>query len=144
VLQRQNGGQKIQFPPADRALLAALLHRLPRPTLHGLHLLVRPNTVLRRHRDLLARRHATLSRPRGGDDHVRSRSICVLVLRLAAENPSWGYRRVHGELLTLGVKVAASTVWQILREAGIDPSPDRAAAGPAVSCRPGERRGPGA
>jgi putative transposase len=47
------------------------------------------------------------------------------MLRLAAENPSWGYRRVHGELLTLGVKVAASTVWRILREAGIDPAPDR-------------------
>jgi hypothetical protein len=41
-----------------------------------------------------------------------------------AENPSWGYRRVHGELLALGVKVAASTVWQILRTAGIDLAPD--------------------
>ena len=49
------------------------------------------------------------------------------MLRLVAENPSRGYRRVHGELLTLGVKVAASTVWQILRTAGVDPAPDRAA-----------------
>ncbi|WP_245718816.1 hypothetical protein [Micromonospora rhizosphaerae] len=49
------------------------------------------------------------------------------MLRVVRENPSWGYRRVHGELLTLGVKVAASTVWEILREAGIDPGPDRAA-----------------
>jgi hypothetical protein len=48
------------------------------------------------------------------------------VLRLAKENPGWGYRRVHGELLTLGVTVAASTVWEILREAGIDPAPHRA------------------
>jgi transposase InsO family protein len=55
------------------------------------------------------------------------RSVRVLVLRLVRENPSWGYRRVHGELLTPGVKVAASTVWEILREAGIDPAPDRAA-----------------
>jgi transposase InsO family protein len=54
------------------------------------------------------------------------RSIRTLVLRLVAENPSWGYRRVNGELLTLGVKVAASTVWEILREAGIDPAPERA------------------
>jgi putative transposase len=51
--------QKIRFQRADRALLAALLHRLPRPTLHGLHLLIRPDTILRWHRDLLARRVAS-------------------------------------------------------------------------------------
>jgi putative transposase len=54
------------------------------------------------------------------------RSIRILVLRLVRENPQWGYRRVHGELLVLGVKVAASTVWEILQDAGIDPAPDRA------------------
>jgi transposase InsO family protein len=54
------------------------------------------------------------------------RSIRSLVLRLVRENSSWGYRRVHGELLTLGIKVAASTVWEILHEAGIYPAPDRA------------------
>jgi transposase InsO family protein len=52
-------------------------------------------------------------------------SIRVLVLRLARENPGWGYRRIHGELLVLGVTVAASTVWEILRETGVDPSPER-------------------
>jgi hypothetical protein len=54
------------------------------------------------------------------------RAIRTLVLRLARENPSWGYRRLHGELLVLGVRVAASTVWEILTEAGIDPAPERA------------------
>jgi transposase InsO family protein len=53
------------------------------------------------------------------------RSIRALVLRLVCENPEWGYRRVHGELLVSGVKVAASTVWEILRDAGIDPAPER-------------------
>jgi transposase len=53
-------------------------------------------------------------------------SIRALVLRLVRENPGWGYRRVHGELLVLGVKVAASTVWEILKDAGIDPAPERA------------------
>jgi hypothetical protein len=47
-------------------------------------------------------------------------------LRLVRENPCWGYRRVHGELLVLGVKMAASTVWEILKDAGIDPTPQRA------------------
>jgi transposase InsO family protein len=54
-------------------------------------------------------------------------SIRALALRLARQNTGWGYRRGHGELLTLEIKVAASTIWQILREAGIDPSPDRTA-----------------
>jgi putative transposase len=83
--------------------------------------------VLRWHRDLLARRHAAASRPKRPGRPRTVRSIRALVLRLARENPSWGYRRLHGELLVLGVKVAASTVWEILQEAGIDPAPERAA-----------------
>jgi hypothetical protein len=127
MLQRQFGGQKIRFSPVDRALLAALLHPLPRPTLRGLRLLVRPDTILRRHRDLIARRHAAVSRPRRRGRPRTLRSVRALVLRLARENSGWGYRRVHGELLVLGIKVAPSTVWEILREAGIDPAPGRVA-----------------
>jgi hypothetical protein len=66
VLQRQLGGQQVRFTPADRAWLAALLHPLPRPTLRGLRLLVRPDTILRWHRDLIARRHTAVSRPLWG------------------------------------------------------------------------------
>lgn len=62
------------------------------------------------------------------------RSIRVLALRLVRENPGWGYRRVHGELLVLGVKVAASTVWEILHEAGIDPAPNAAPPCPGNDC----------
>src|SRR4051794_39857942 len=126
VLQRQLGGQRVRFAPAERAWLAALLGALPRASLHRLTLLVRPDTVLRWHRDLHARRHAAMSRPRRRGRPRTVRSIRALVLRLVAENPSWGYRRVHPELLVLGVKVAASTVWEILHTAGIDPAPDRA------------------
>ncbi len=126
VLQRQLSGQRIRFDPAERAWLAALLHPLPRPTLHRLRLLVRPDTILRWHRDLLARRHAAVSRPRRRGRPRTVHSIRALVLRLVAENPSWGYRRVHGELLVLGIKIAPSTVWAILHQAGVNPSPDRA------------------
>jgi transposase len=126
VLQRQLGERKVRFEPADRALLAALLHRLPMDVLRRLRLLVRPDTVLRWHRDLIARRHAARSRPRRPGRPRTLRSIRALVLRLARENPAWGYRRLHGELLVLGVQVAASTVWEVLREAGVDPAPDRA------------------
>ena len=54
------------------------------------------------------------------------RSIRALVLRLARENPGWGYRRIHGELAGLGIKVAASTVWEILKVSGMDPARHRA------------------
>jgi putative transposase len=126
VLQRQLGTARPRFSRCDRAFLAALLHWLPRGVLSRVPLLVCPETVLRWHRDLLARRHAARSRP-GRQGRPRSiRSVRLLVLRLARENPSWGYRRIHGELLVLGIKVAASTVWEILKQAGIDPAPDRA------------------
>jgi putative transposase len=118
------------FSLADRAFLAALLHRLPRDVLgrFRFRLLVRPETVLRWHRDLLARRHAASSRCRCPDRPRTVRSIRLLVARLARENPCWGYRRIHGELLVLGIKVAASTVWEILSQAGIDPAPERTTA----------------
>jgi putative transposase len=90
-----------------------------------MRLLVRPDTVLRWHRDIVARRHAARSRPKRGSRPRTVRSIRALVLRLARENPTWGYRRLHGELLVLGVKVAASTVWEILKDAGIPPAPER-------------------
>jgi putative transposase len=123
VLQRQI--DRPRLAPADRAFLAALLHRLPRPTLRQLHLIVSPDTVLRWHRDLLRHRHGKASRPKRPGRPPTLRSIRTLVLRLTRENPSWGYRRIHGELAALGIKVAASTVWEILKDAGIDPVPGR-------------------
>ncbi|ROP41839.1 integrase core domain-containing protein [Saccharothrix texasensis] len=125
VLQRQLGDTRPRCSPADRAFLAALLHRLPAQALRRLRLLVRPETVLRWHRDLLDRRHTAKSRPKRPGRPRTIHSIRLLVLRLAYENPAWGYRRIHGELLVLGIKIAASTVWQILQDAGIDPAPER-------------------
>jgi putative transposase len=127
MLERQLGSTKVRFDAADRAFLAALLHRLPRDVLRRVRLLVRPDTVLRWQSDLLAGRHAHISRPKRPGRPRTVRCVRILVLRLARVNPSWGYRRLHGELLVLGVKVAAPTVWEMLREAGIDPAPEGAA-----------------
>ncbi|MGX1668066.1 integrase core domain-containing protein [Streptomyces sp. NPDC055400] len=123
VLQRQIDKPKLTWP--DRALLAALLHRLPRGQLHRLQLIVSPDTLLRWHRDLLRRRHAKASRPKRPGPPRTVRSVRTLVLRLASENRNWGYRRIHGELAALGINVAASTVWNILKKHGIDPAPER-------------------
>jgi len=116
---------------ADRALLAALLGVIPKARRSGLRLLVTPDTILRWHRDIIRRRRAARSmRGRTGRPAART-NIRALALRLARENPGWGYRRIHGELAGLGVKVAASTVWEILKANGIDPAPRRT--GPAWS-----------
>jgi putative transposase len=126
VLQRQLGDQRPQLRPEDRAFLATLLVPLSRAALRRLQLLVSPDTVLRWHRDLVKRRHAQTSRRRGPGRPRTLASIRRLVLRLATENPSWGYRRIHGELALLGIAIAASTVWEILKTEGIDPAPHRA------------------
>jgi putative transposase len=123
VLQRQVGNARLT--PPDRAFLAALLHRIPRPTLRQIQLIVSPDTILRWHRDLLRRHHGRASRPKQPGRPPTVRRIRALALRLARENPSWGYRRIHGELAALGITVAASTVWEILKVNGIEPAPHR-------------------
>jgi len=123
ILQRQIS--KPRLTTADRAFLAALLRRLPRIRLRRLHLIVSPDTLLRWHRDLLRRRHANASRRKRPGRLPTRRAIQTLVLRLARENSGWGYRRIHGELAALGVNVAPSTVWEILKQHGIEPAPQR-------------------
>src|SRR6186997_2127538 len=101
-----------------RAVLSALGRLLPAP-LRQLRL-VSPRTLLRWHAQLVARRW-TYPRRRPGRPPIPA-PIRALVLRMAHENPRWGYRRIQGELIGLGHPVAASTVWTILKSAGIDPA----------------------
>ena len=124
VLQRRQP-RRPRLDWADRALLATLFAVIPKARRHGLRLLVTPDTILRWHRDIVRRRWAARSiRGKSGRPATR-RNIRALVLRLARENSGWGYRRIHGELAGLGVRVAASTVSEILKKAGIDPAPRR-------------------
>ncbi|WP_329567561.1 hypothetical protein [Streptomyces sp. NBC_01361] len=113
VLQRQLSPTKTAFRSEDRAFPAALLTPLPRAVPRRLRLLVHPDTVLRRHRDLIKRHHAKTSRPERPGRPRTVRSIRLLILCLVRENPHWGYRRVHGELATLGIKIAAPTVRKV-------------------------------
>jgi putative transposase len=124
VLRRQQP-RRLSLNRADRALLATLLSVVPKARRHGLRLLVTPDTIGRWHRDIVRRRWAAGSmRGKTGRPATR-RNVRALVLRLARENPGWGYRRIHGELAGLGVKIAASTAWEILKKAGIEPVPRR-------------------
>ena len=124
VLQRRQP-RRPNLNWADRALIATLLAVIPKTRRQGLRLLVTPDTILRWHRDILRRRWAARSMRRRTGRPATRRNIRALVLRLARENPEWGDRRIHGELAGLGVKIAASTVWAILKKAEIEPAPRR-------------------
>ncbi len=120
VLRRQV--KRPELRPADRAFLAVLSRALPRR--RWSIFLVTPDTILRWHRRLVARKWTQPCR-RGGrpplDDH-----LVALILRLARENPRWGYRRIQGELKKLGIRVAATTIRTVLQGNGLGPAPRRA------------------
>ena len=120
VLRRQS--TRPRLTRADRAFLAALSRSLPRPAWASFP--VRPDTLLRWHRQLVARRW-TYSHMKPGRPPLEP-SAGVLILRLARENPHWGYRRIVGELKGLGVMVSPTTVRKVLIEAGVPPAPERA------------------
>jgi putative transposase len=119
VLHRQANGPR--FDDDDRSLLGAIAAALPRDRRQGW--LVTPDTLLRWHRRRVAR-HWT--QPRRGPGRPRTAAaIRRLVLAMAADNPTWGYRRIQGELAGLGHPIGASTVWRILKSHGMVPAPKR-------------------
>ena len=118
VLERQI--KRVHWAPGDRMVLAALRERIPASAWAGL--LVKPETVLKWHRELVRRRWAAYrSRPRRGRPPL-SEECRELILRMARENSRWGYFRIRGELLKLGRTVAATTIRSVLLGAGIPPA----------------------
>ncbi len=120
VLRRQV--KRPEFRPADRAVLTVLSRALPRS--HRLVFLMTPGTILRWHRRLVTRKW-TQPYPRGGRPPL-AEPVVALILRLARENPRWGYRRIQGELKKLGVSVSATTIRTMLLGNGLRPAPRRA------------------
>jgi hypothetical protein len=120
VLRRQV--RRLDLEPGDRVVLAGLSRLLPRGRWAAFF--VTPATLLRWHRNLIARRWTHPTR-RPGRPAVTA-ELRELVLRLARDNPTWGCRRIQGELVGVGYRIAPSTVWAILTRAGAGPAPRRA------------------
>ncbi|MDH4146996.1 MAG: hypothetical protein OEY23_17705 [Acidimicrobiia bacterium] len=108
----------------DRTLLGAIAAALPRRLRQGW--IVTPGTLLRWHRRRIARHWTHPPRRRLGRPPTCA-ELGQLVVRLAKQNPTWGHRRIHGELVGLGHTIASSTVWKILKDNNIEPAPERSA-----------------
>jgi hypothetical protein len=117
ILRRQHPRPRLQ--PKDRALLAALSRLLPRP--RWSIFVVTPETLLRWHCRMMRRRWTYPALPRGRPPIPEW--LQTLIVRLATENPRWGYQRIRGELLRLGYRVSASSVARVLRANGLQPAP---------------------
>jgi transposase InsO family protein len=123
VLKAQLRNQRLRLSDDDRRRLAALGASLGRRLLTQVATIVTPDTILRWHRHLIARKW-TYSKRRPGRPPVLS-EIRRLVVRMATENPSWGYTRIQGALKNIGHRVARSTIATILKQQGIPPSRER-------------------
>ena len=115
--------KKPRLNPVDRMILAALARRLPRRTWRGL--LVRPETVLGWHRALVHKKWAAFGRRRGPGRPRIDGECRQLILRLASENPRWGYMRIRGELLKLGYVVSSTSIRNLMQKHGVPTSPRR-------------------
>ncbi len=131
VLQAENRlltdrlrGNRIRFTNAERALLARKAKAVGRKALLELDTVVSPDTLLRWHRRLIAEKRNFVHRRGPGRPGIMQK-ISALIVRMAQDNPGWGYTRIQGELGNLGHRVGRGTVANVLKRNGIEPSPER-------------------
>ena len=124
LLKERLSGKRIRFTEAERALLARKAKALGRKALLELDTLVSPDTLMRWHRRLVAQKW-DFSKRRGPGRPGIMREISQLIVRMAQENPGWGYTRIQGALANLSHKVARGTVSNVLKRNGIEPAPER-------------------
>jgi putative transposase len=122
LLRRQLGTRRLRLTDDDRRRLAARAYRVGRAALREIATIATPDTLLRWHRQLIARKWTYASTPgrRGVLLEIRR-----LVVRMAEENPTWGYTRIQGALKNVGHRVGRSTIRRILKAAGLPPVPQR-------------------
>ena len=127
TLREKLGGKRIQFTDAQRIRLARAAKPIGRKGLSEIATLVSPDTLLRWHRKLIAEKwtHPPHSEKRSPGRPAIAKETCQLIVRLAEENSSWGYRRICGALKSLGISVCPQTVANVLQEHGMDPAPLR-------------------
>jgi transposase InsO family protein len=124
LLKERLRGKRIRFTDAERALLARKARAVGRKTLLKLETFVTPDTLMRWHRRLVAQKW-DYSKRRGPGRPGIMREISELVVRMAMENPQWGYTRIQGALANLRHTVARGTVANVLKANGIEPAPER-------------------
>lgn len=124
LLRERLGGRRIVFTDAERRQLAEKARAVGRKVLGELGTIVTPETLLRWHRELVARKWTFVERRRPGRPSTRE-ELVVLVVRMASENPSWGYTRIQGAMRNLGHELGRGTIRGILKEHGIEPAPER-------------------
>jgi hypothetical protein len=124
VLREQLGQRRLRFNDDQRRRLATKAKRLGRKLLREVAAIVTPETLLARHRRLIAQKYDGSCKRRCGPPR-KSEEIEDLVVRLAKENRSWGYRRIQGALSNLGHDVGRGTIAEILGRHGMEPAPER-------------------
>jgi HTH-like domain len=124
VLHEQLGNKRLRLNDDQRWRLAVKAEKLGWRVLHELTTIVTPEMLLGWHRRLIAMKYDGSKRRGSGRPHTLD-EIQRLIVHMATENRDWGYRRIQGALANLGHEVARSTVANILREYGMDPSPRR-------------------
>jgi hypothetical protein len=124
LLKERLRGKRIRFTDAERALLARKAKAVGRKALLELDTIVSPDTLLRWHQRLVAQKWNFTHRRSPGRPGIM-RHISELIVRMAQENPRWGYTRIQGAVANLGHKVGRGTIANVLKRNGIEPSPER-------------------
>jgi len=122
LMRRQLGGRRLRLTDDDRRRLAARAYRVGRAALRNIATIATPDTLLRWHRQLIARKWTYLT---GSGLRRVLVEIRQLVVRMATDNPTWGYTRIQGALENVGHRVGRTTIRRIMKAAGLPPVPQR-------------------